>query len=152
MVYTGYVAYNLPMKDTIFGKIIRREIPAEIVYEDDATLAFLDIAPNAPGHTLVVPKEPSENMRDISDTSFLAVMQTTKKIATAIEQVMGADGFNILVNNGTEAGQQVFHTHVHIIPRYKSAAFQKFPPGKPNVKVTPEELAEIANKIRGTLN
>ncbi len=139
------------MKDTIFGKIIRREIPAEIVYEDDETLAFLDIMPNSPGHTLVVPKEPSENMLDISEGSLLSVMKTVKKIAPAIKTAMEADGFNILVNNGTEAGQQVFHTHVHIIPRYKSAAFQKFPPGKPNVKVTPEELAEVAEKIRTTL-
>lgn len=140
------------MKDTIFGKIIRREIPAEIVYEDDTTLAFLDILPNAPGHTLVVPKEPSENMLDISDESFLAVMKTAKKIASAAKTALEADGFNILVNNGTEAGQQVFHTHVHIIPRYKSAAFQKFPPGKPNVKVTPEELKEVADKIRAALS
>jgi histidine triad (HIT) family protein len=139
------------MKDTIFGKIIRREIPAEIVYEDDATLAFLDIMPNAPGHTLVVPKEPSENMLDIADESFLAVMKTVKKVALAAKPALEADGFNILVNNGAEAGQQVFHTHVHIIPRYKSAAFQKFPPGKPNVKVTPEELKEIADKIRAAL-
>ncbi len=139
------------MKDTIFGKIIRREIPAEIVYEDDATLAFLDIMPNAPGHTLVVPKEPSENMLDIADESFLAVMKTVKKVALAVKPALEVDGFNILVNNGAEAGQQVFHTHVHIIPRYKSAAFQKFPPGKPNVKVTPEELKEVADKIRAAL-
>lgn len=139
------------MQDTIFGKIIRREIPAEIVYEDDTTLAFLDIAPNSPGHTLVVPKKPSRNLIDIEDDAYLAVMQSVKKIAVAVQKAMEADGFNILVNNEPEAGQQVFHTHVHIIPRYKTAAFQKFPPGKPNVKTTPEELKEIADKIRSAV-
>jgi histidine triad (HIT) family protein len=139
------------MQDTIFGKIIRREIPAEIVYEDADTLAFLDIAPNSPGHTLVVPKTPSRNLIDIEDDAYLAVMKTVKKIAPVVQKAMEAEGFNILVNNESEAGQQVFHTHVHIIPRYKTAAFQKFPPGKPNVKTTPEDLKEVADKIRSAL-
>jgi len=111
------------MEDTIFDKIVRREIPAEIVYEDDATLAFLDIAPNNPGHTLVIPKKQSRNIFDITEADWLAVMKTVRKLAPVIRDAVGADGVNINSNHEAGAGQEVFHTHVHIVPRHTGDGF-----------------------------
>jgi histidine triad (HIT) family protein len=136
------------MEPTVFERIIAREIPADIVYEDEETLAFLDIAPNNPGHTLVVPKEYSRNIFDISEESWLAVMRTAHKLAPAIMKAVGADGINIAMNNEAAAGQIVFHTHVHLIPRYEGDGFKHFPPG-----TYPKEGEDklIAEKIRSEL-
>jgi histidine triad (HIT) family protein len=137
------------MEDTIFAKIIRREIPAHIVYEDDETLAFLDIKPNNPGHTLVVPKAYSRNIFDISEESWLAVMRTARKLAPAIKDAVSADGINVAMNNEAAAGQVVFHTHVHLIPRHHEDGFKHFPPGE----YTKEgEDKMIAEKIRTALS
>jgi histidine triad (HIT) family protein len=106
------------MEKTIFDKIISREIPAEIVYEDDQTLAFLDIAPNNPGHTLVIPKIASRNIFSISEASWSAVMETVRMLAPIVRDAVGAEGVNIGMNNEPAANQEVLYTHVHIIPRY----------------------------------
>lgn len=106
------------MEDTIFAKILTREIPADIVYEDDATLAFLDIAPNNPGHVLVIPKVPSRNLFDISEDSWVALMKTVRLLAPAVRDAVGAGGINIAMNNEPAANQEVFYTHVHLIPRH----------------------------------
>jgi histidine triad (HIT) family protein len=107
------------MEDTVFAKIIRREIPAEIVYEDEETLAFLDIAPTNPGHTLVVPKKPFRNLLDdVDDATLLSLMKTVKKVASAVQKATGATGVNVVVNNEAAAGQIVFHLHFHVIPRF----------------------------------
>lgn len=135
------------MEETIFSKIITREIPANIVYEDDETLAFLDIAPNNPGHTLVIPKAYSRNLLDISESSWLAVMATVRKLAPIIKEAVGADGINIAMNNEPAAGQVVFHAHVHIIPRHTGDGFKTFPPGE----YEPGEEIEVAEKIRTAL-
>ncbi len=139
------------MEDTIFGKIIRKEIPADIVYEDDATLAFLDIAPNSPGHTLIIPKQASRNIFDIDEASFLAVMKAVRTVALGVKKAMSADGVNILMNNEPEAGQMVFHSHIHIIPRFKADAFEHFPPMKPKTSYEEGEATEIAEKIRNAI-
>ncbi len=135
------------MEKTIFEKIIAREIPADIVYEDDDTLAFLDIAPNNPGHTLVVPKLHSRNILDISETSWLAVMKTVRLLAPIIQNAVGADGINVAMNNEAAAGQVVFHTHVHLIPRHTGDGFTHFPAGS----YGEGEAAHIAQKIRTAL-
>lgn len=106
------------MEDTIFMKILRREVPAAIVYEDNETLAFLDASPNNPGHTLVIPKKPVVNVFDADVETFAAVMRTVHKIAPAVRDAVGAVGVNINSNHGAGAGQVVFHLHVHIIPRH----------------------------------
>lgn len=106
------------MEDSVFMKIVRGEIPADIVYEDQETLAFLDIAPNNPGHVLVIPKEPSRNLFDISEASWAAVMRTVRKLAPAVRDAVGAGGVNIAMNNEAAANQEVFYTHMHIIPRH----------------------------------
>jgi len=101
----------------IFAKIIRGDAPCIKVYEDEKTLAFMDIMPQAEGHTLVIPKEPAENIFDLSPEGAAALLQTTKKIAAAVKQVTGAPGILLAQLNGAAAGQTVFHIHFHIIPR-----------------------------------
>lgn len=135
------------MEDTIFSKIIRREIPAEIVYEDDHTLAFLDIHPNNPGHTLVIPKKPVRNIFDADDTTLAQVMATVRKLAPAIKNAVGADGMNINSNHEHAAGQVVFHLHIHLIPRFSADGY-KFWPQK---SYETGEAAQIAEKIKQAL-
>lgn len=106
-------------EDTVFSKIIRREIPAHIVYEDDATLAFLDISPVNKGHTLVIPKKPVRNIFDADDATLARVMSTIRRIAPAVQKATGADGINIHSNHEAAAGQEVFHLHFHVIPRFE---------------------------------
>lgn len=135
------------MERTIFEKIIAREIPANIIYEDEETLAFLDIAPNNPGHTLVIPKQHSRNLLDISEDSWLAVMRTARTLAPVIKAAVDADGINIAMNNEAAAGQVVFHTHVHIIPRHEGDGFKHFPQGS----YEQGEAEVLAEKIRSAL-
>ena len=103
---------------TIFTKIIAREVPADIIYEDDHVLAFLDIAPLQPGHTLVIPKNPSENGLSATPEELAHIVKVGQTVAQALTKTLNCDGVNFLMNNGAAAGQKVFHTHLHIIPRY----------------------------------
>ncbi|MGL5943758.1 MAG: histidine triad nucleotide-binding protein [Waterburya sp.] len=103
------------MTDTIFGKIIRREIPADIVYEDDLALAFKDVNPQAPTHILVIPKKPIPRLSDASpeDTALMGhLLMTVKKIA---QQANLSNGYRVVINNGEDAGQSVDHLHLHIL-------------------------------------
>lgn len=104
-------------QNNIFAKIIRGEAPCFKVYEDAKTIAFMDIMPQAEGHTLVIPKEPAENIFDLSPEGAAALLQATKKVAAAVKQVTGAPGILLAQLNGAPAGQTVFHIHFHIIPR-----------------------------------
>lgn len=133
--------------EDIFGKIIAREIPAQIVYEDDATLAFLDIAPNAPGHTLVVPKRAVTNIFDTDAATLAAVMETVRRIAPAVRDAVGAHGVHINSNHGEAAGQEVGRLHFHIIPRHDKSEFEFWP----KMEYAPGEAAEVAEKIRKAL-
>ena len=135
------------MEETIFAKIIRREIPADIVYEDEHTLAFLDVNPVNPGHTLVVPKKFARNILDVDKELLAAVMNTVQKISIALRETLGAEGINIHINNESAAGQLVFHYHVHVIPRYAGDGIvlqhgAPYPPG---------ESAKVASKLRTKL-
>jgi len=109
----------------IFAKILRGEIPCTKVYEDQHTIAFMDIMPQADGHTLVVPKNPSVNLLDADAATFGPLFATVQKIARAVKQGMGADGVVITQFNETAAGQTVFHLHVHVIPRWDGVALRK---------------------------
>ncbi|MEO1134638.1 MAG: histidine triad nucleotide-binding protein [Cyanobacteria bacterium J06639_1] len=103
------------MSDTIFGKIIRKEIPADIVYEDDLVLAFNDIAPQAPVHILVIPKQPIPQIEMVeeSDRDLLGhMLLTAKQVA---KDAGLTDGYRLIINNGTDGGQTVFHLHLHIL-------------------------------------
>lgn len=106
------------MENCLFCKFVRSEIPCEKVYENEHVLAFLDIHPLNEGHVLVIPKVHSENILDIPEERFAEVMRVVRLLAPIIKDVTGADGINIHSNHGKEAGQAVFHLHMHIIPRH----------------------------------
>lgn len=103
---------------TIFSRIVQGEIPSIKIYEDEHTYAFMDIAPASRGHTLVVCKAELANLYEIDEVSLIAVAKTTQRVAKAIQDALNPDGLNIIQNNGSAAGQTVFHYHVHLIPRW----------------------------------
>ncbi|MFA7310163.1 MAG: HIT family protein, partial [Candidatus Paceibacterota bacterium] len=104
----------------VFCKIIRGELPSFRVYEDERTLAFLDINPVNRGHTLVIPKaDDTRNIFDVSPEDWSATTETARKVAHAVEKALDADGVNIVMNNRPNAGQVVDHPHIHVIPRFK---------------------------------
>ena len=104
---------------TIFSRIVQGEIPSIKIYEDAHTYAFMDIAPASRGHTLVICKAELADIYEIDEDSLVAVAKTTQRVAKAIRDVLQPDGINIIQNNGTAAGQTVFHYHVHVIPRWE---------------------------------
>src|SRR5690606_29187679 len=104
--------------NNIFAKIIRGEAPSFKVHEDERTLAFMDVMPQSEGHTLVIPKSPAENMFDLSADDATNLMRVTQKVAVAVKRAIKAPGIMIAQLNGPEAGQTVFHIHMHIIPRW----------------------------------
>ncbi|HEY5926313.1 MAG TPA: HIT family protein [Kofleriaceae bacterium] len=110
------------MAETIFGKILRGEIPCHRVYEDDKVLAFLDVNPVSLGHTLVIPREPAETVDKLSDDSAAAIGRVLPRIARAVLAATGAPAFNVLQNNGPLAHQAVLHVHFHIIPKFEDGS------------------------------
>ncbi len=134
--------------DDIFEKIVRGEIPAEKVYEDDSVLAFLDIKPINPGHTLVIPKIRYRNLLETPDDELEKLIIAIKKIANAVKDATRADGINIRFNNERAAGQDVFHTHAHIIPRFEGEGYHGWPQGS----YTEREMREIGEKIRNAIH
>lgn len=113
--------------DNIFAKILRGEIPATRVYEDDETLAFMDIMPRADGHLLVIPKTPCRNLLDASPEQLVAVTATVQKLARAAKAAFAADGVTIQQFNEAAGGQEVFHLHFHVLPRHEGVSMR--PPG-----------------------
>jgi histidine triad (HIT) family protein len=105
--------------DNIFAKILRGEIPCHAVYEDEHTLAFMDVMPQSTGHTLVIPKAPSRNLLDADPTTFMWLMPAVQKIARAAKRAFHAQGVQIIQFNEPAAGQTVFHLHFHVIPVYE---------------------------------
>lgn len=130
-------------QDNIFAKILRNEIPNITVYEDDTTLAFMDIMPQSPGHTLVIPKEPAETLLDLSDEGAADLIQKVKLVASAVKKGLDAQGISIFQLNGSAAGQTVPHIHFHILPGsiLKAQAHA-------SVNAAPDELEAIAAKIK----
>ncbi len=134
------------MKDCIFCKIVKGEIPADIIYEDDKTLAFLDISPTNKGHTLVIPKEHYETIMDIPEDLLANVIKTTKKLSIALSKM--SDGISIAQNNKKLAGQIVPHLHFHVMPRYKNDR-HKF--DWATTKYKEGESKELIKKIKNLL-
>ncbi|MBS3067756.1 HIT family protein [Candidatus Micrarchaeota archaeon] len=131
------------MTDCIFCKIIKSEIPSSKVYEDEHTLAFLDINPVTKGHTLVIPKQHCTDIFDMKEEDAKAVMATAKKVASAVFHGLNASGVNLLNSNKKAAGQEVFHYHMHIIPRYENDGVRMFPHEKykeTDFKMTAERI------------
>ena len=134
--------------DCVFCKIIAGGIPAEKVYEDDETLAFLDINPVSEGHTLIIPKDHFENIHTIPDEAWCRVMLAVKKVATAVRHATNADGINLGMNNEAAAGQIVMHAHIHVMPRHHDDGKALWV-GK--AYKTPEEAQTFAEKIKAEL-
>lgn len=138
------VAYDT---DNVFAKILRGELPSHKLYEDDKTLVIMDIMPRADGHVLVIPKAPSRNILDIAEEDLAAVALTTKRMAKAVFKAFGADGTTVQQFSESAGGQVVFHTHVHVIPRFEGV------PLRPHTGEMADNdvLAAHAEKIRAAL-
>jgi len=106
------------VSDCVFCKIIRNELPAEVLYEDDHVLAILDINPIHYGHSLVIPKIHCEDFLGLPESAYGSVMTAAKKVTQALVRGLNLEGYNLFTNNGRIAGQSVFHFHLHITPRY----------------------------------
>ena len=104
--------------DNIFAKILRGEAKAHVVLDEEHCLAFMDMMPQSPGHTLVIPREPAENILDLSDAGLAHLTATTRRVARAVKTALNPAGIMIAQLNGADAGQTVFHIHFHVIPRY----------------------------------
>jgi histidine triad (HIT) family protein len=131
--------------DNIFAKILRGEIPCYRVYEDELALAFLDIMPQADGHTLVIPKLAVRGLFDMPDDAWGPFMQRVQKVATAVKKGMAAEGLNLRQFDGAAGGQTVFHLHMHIVPRWEGVALRRH--GELMEKA--EVLKANMEKIRG---
>jgi len=135
--------------DCIFCKIIRGEIPAIKVHEDDVSLAFMDINPIAPGHCLVIPKHHAENIFVTPPEASAAAMATVSRVAAAVDKAIAPEGMNIVQANGPGAKQSVFHIHFHIIPRRADDGLTM------NWEMIPGDMAEItalAEKIKAAIS
>lgn len=131
-------------EDCIFCKIANGEIPSKTIYEDEMFRAILDLGPAAKGHALILPKDHADNLFELSEETAGQVMKLAKNLATKTKEKLGADGFNLVQNNGAVAGQTVMHFHLHLIPRYENDGQHiSWNPGKP----TDEELEAIRKKI-----
>jgi len=106
------------MEDCLFCKIAQKKIPSEVVYEDENSLAFLDINPHAPGHTMVIPKRHAETLFELKEEDLGGLMAAVKKVAQALKKSLISDGFTIGINHGKASGQAVEHLHIHILPRF----------------------------------
>ena len=133
--------------NNVFAKILRGELPAHKVYEDDDTLAIMDIMPRTEGHSLVLPKAPARNLLDATPEQLAACMRTAQKLAKAAIKAFNAGGITIQQFNESAGGQVVFHLHFHVLPRWQGMNLR--PPGGPMEK--PEVLAANAEKIRQAL-
>lgn len=134
--------------DCIFCSIVAGEIPAAIVYEDEHVLAFMDIAPANPGHTLIIPKQHYRNIFDMPAEVGSKIMQAAIPLANAIRTALNPDGLNLFQANEVAGFQTVFHFHLHLIPRWKNDSIRS--PWRPR-EGSPEEIGDIAIKIREAL-
>ena len=131
----------------VFCKIVRGELPAVKVHEDERTLTFMDIQPASPGHALVIPKTHAPNLLEITEPELFVVAATTQRIARAVQKALAPDGIRIVQTNGAAAGQSVFHYHVHIIPMQEGQRVGAH--GREHAN--PDELKALAARIRAVL-
>ena len=143
----GWISRMSYDSENIFAKILRGEMPCHKVYENESTIAFMDIMPMSDGHVLVVPKYPAENIFNLSEEYLKAVIATTKLLSHAMKNALMPSGLIVKQFNGSDAGQTVFHYHMHIIPVYNGAPNKNH--GYEMEK--PEKLESIAQKIAAEL-
>lgn len=134
--------------DNIFGKILRGEIPAHKVYEDEHSLAFMDVMPQGEGHTLVIPKAPSRGLLDAEPQTLGAVIGTVQRVGRAVKAAFKADGLTLFQYNEPAGGQTVFHLHFHLVPRHDGVPLKRHEGGMAD----PVVLAEHAARIRAALD
>jgi histidine triad (HIT) family protein len=132
----------------VFCAIVAGGAPAERVFEDDTTMAFLDINPAADGHTLVIPKRHAENLFDLGEEDGEAVWRTVRHVATGIREALGSEGMNLFQSNGRAAFQAVLHFHVHVVPRWSGDGIRL--PWIPRPGDT-AHMAEVAGRLRSAL-
>jgi len=133
------------VKECVFCKIVRGELPAVKVYENDLVVAFLDIYPINPGHVLVVPKRHVERLEELNDEEARELVLAAARLAPAIVRAVNAEGYNIVINIGRAAGQEIEHLHLHIVPRFTDDGCRF---NCRRLKLSPEELQRIGDKIR----
>lgn len=138
------------MAETIFSKILRGEIPCHKLYEDEHVLAFLDIAPLATGHALVIPKEPAVTLDQLSDDAAAALGRVLPRLCRALMSATGTREYNLLQNNGRLAHQAVDHVHFHIIPKPSDA--QGLGIAWPSSKLDPEAAKQLTEHVRSALS
>lgn len=138
---------TMEQQDCIFCKIINKEIPSAIFYETNEILAFLNINPANPGHFLILPKKHSVNILDTDDHLLADMSVAVKKLAPVVMKILKAPAFNLETNNGAEAGQVIFHTHWHVIPRFATDGLQHWK----GIPAPTEELNQLAEKIKNNL-
>ncbi len=134
------------VEDCIFCKIVKKEIPSKIVFENEKNLAFLDIFPINDGHTVVIPKNHYNNIEDIPEDELTELFKVIKNLAILIHKQLKIDGYNILQNNFEAAGQIIMHFHVHIIPRKKTD--EKFELKIPRNQASEEDLNKMLNLLK----
>jgi len=134
--------------NNIFARILRGEIPAHKVFEDEHTLAFMDVMPQADGHTLVIPKVPAENLFDLPPAALSATILTTQRVARAVKKAFDVPGIMVAQLNGREAGQSVFHIHFHIVPRREGIDLRFHARDMADPKI----LAAHAERVRAALD
>jgi histidine triad (HIT) family protein len=139
------VAYD---PNNVFAKILRGEIPAFRVYEDQRTLAILDVMPQADGHTLILPKAPAENIFDLEPEIAAAVIHTGQKVARAVSRAFDADGVTLMQFNGPAAGQTVFHFHLHVLPRHAGQPLRSHARGMADAALLEEHARRIREAIQ----
>jgi histidine triad (HIT) family protein len=133
--------------NNVFARILRGEIPSHKVFEDQHTLAFMDVMPQADGHALVIPKTAAENLFDLPEDALTATILTTQRVARAVRKAFDAPGIMLAQLNGSEAGQSVFHIHFHVIPRSGGINLRLHAREMAN----PTILAEHAARVRAAL-
>jgi histidine triad (HIT) family protein len=138
------MTYN---SNNVFAKVLRGELPKIAIYEDEHTLALMDIMPSIEGHTLVITKEPAEGILDLSPEGAAALIRTTQKVAKAVKKALAPPGVMLVQLNGTAAGQSIPHIHFHILPRYDGLELKLHS----RTMQKPEVLEPIAAKIRAAL-
>lgn len=135
-------------RDNIFARILRGELPAAKVYEDESCLAFLDLFPQSRGHTLVLPKVPARNLFDIEEAALESLILRVQKVARGVRAALKPDGVTVLQFNGQAGGQSVFHLHFHIIPRWDAVPIKGH--GQAGM-ADKEELAALAAEVAAAI-
>lgn len=136
-------------EDSIFTKIVRGDLPSHRLYEDDLTLAFLDINPVSKGHCLVICKEQYQYIDDVPDEKLAALIKSVKKVGGAMMEALGGKDYNLIVNNGPIAGQEVPHVHFHIVPRHPGDGLRT---GWKQGRLNNEEGKDLAESVRQSLS